>query len=66
MLMESDAGGVPVLGYDSSPDKPLQVVNESEAELVRYIFVRFLLLGSAKLVTIDINHRAGQWHCHRA
>lgn len=50
-------GGVPVLGYDSSPDKPLLVVNENEAEQVRYIFERFLLFGSAKLVAIDINRQ---------
>jgi site-specific DNA recombinase len=49
-------GGTPPLGYDVR-DRKL-VVNESEAELVRLIFQRFLRLGSATKLAQELR-RAG-------
>ncbi len=49
-------GGVPPLGYDVR-DRKL-VVNESEAELVRLIFKRFLRVGSATKLAQELR-RAG-------
>jgi len=49
-------GGIPPLGYDVR-DRRL-VVNESEAELVRTIFARFLQLGSATELARELR-RAG-------
>jgi site-specific DNA recombinase len=45
-------GGHPPLGYDVK-DRKL-VVNESEAELVRHIFERFIQLGSVTLLVRDL------------
>jgi len=49
-------GGIPPLGYDVA-DRKL-VVNETEAELVRLIFTRFLRLGSATKLAQELR-RAG-------
>lgn len=45
-------GGYPPLGYD--PDGRTLVVNEPEAETVRYIFRRYLELGSVHLLAVDL------------
>jgi len=49
-------GGVPPLGYDVG-DRKL-VVNETEADLVRLVFARFLRLGSATKLAQELR-RAG-------
>jgi len=49
-------GGIPPLGYDVA-DRKL-VVNETEAELIRLIFTRFLRLGSATKLAQELR-RAG-------
>ena len=49
-------GGIPPLGYDVR-DRKL-VVNETEAELVRLVFARFLRLGSATKLAQELR-RAG-------
>ena len=57
-------GGVPVLGYDTDPETKKLVINESEAELVRYIFERYSQIGSARFVAQDLNekgHRTKTW-----
>lgn len=50
-------GGVAVLGYDVDRDNLKLVVNPTEAEVVRFIFKRYVQLGSAKQVVIDLNTR---------
>jgi DNA invertase Pin-like site-specific DNA recombinase len=55
-------GGIPPLGYDV-PDRKLEV-NESEAELVRLIFGRFLQLGSATELARELRsagHTTKRW-----
>ncbi len=46
-------GGVPPLGYDAK-DKKL-VVNESEAEVVRHIFRRYIELGSVRSLKEELD-----------
>ena len=57
-------GGVPPLGYDvDSPNKRL-VVNDEEAVLVRYIFRRYLQLGSTVALVKELaaeGHRTKSW-----
>jgi site-specific DNA recombinase len=43
-------GGYPVLGYDTDPVNKRLVVNENEAESVRFIFEAYAQSGSAKQV----------------
>lgn len=55
-------GGVPPLGYDVIARK--LAVNETEADLVRHIFRRFLQVGSATLLIKELNaagHRTKSW-----
>ncbi len=55
-------GGVPPLGYDVVARK--LVVNETEAELVRLIFRRFIELGSVSALMHELTaagHRAKSW-----
>jgi DNA invertase Pin-like site-specific DNA recombinase len=55
-------GGTPPLGYDVVERK--LVVNETEAELVRLIFRRFLRLGSATKLAQELRragHRTKSW-----
>ncbi len=55
-------GGMPPLGYDVVERK--LVVNETEAELVRLIFRRFLRLGSATKLAQELRragHRTKSW-----
>ncbi|OGV54635.1 MAG: hypothetical protein A2017_20450 [Lentisphaerae bacterium GWF2_44_16] len=49
-------GGTPPLGYEPDNNKKL-VINETEAELVRYIFQRYSELGSARQVTRELNEK---------
>ena len=57
-------GGVPPLGYDvDRPNKRL-VVNDEEAVLVRYIFRRYLQLGSTVALVKELaaeGHRTKSW-----
>ena len=48
-------GGPPVLGYDVDRTNKKLVVNEKEAELVRYIFKQFLKTGSPTLLAKELN-----------
>jgi DNA invertase Pin-like site-specific DNA recombinase len=48
-------GGSPPYGYDAI-DKRL-IINPVEAERVRYIFQRFITLGSATLVTRELREQ---------
>ena len=55
-------GGMPPLGYDVRERK--LVVNETEAELVRLIFTRFLRVGSATKLSHElrrVGHRTKSW-----
>ena len=55
-------GGMPPLGYDVVERK--LVVNETEAELVRLIFTRFLRVGSATKLSHELRragHRTKSW-----
>ena len=57
-------GGCPVLGYDVNPEMKKLVVNKQEAELVRKIFERYCLVGSARQVAQEMNeqgHRNKTW-----
>lgn len=48
-------GGYPPLGYD--PDGRTLLVNEPEAESVRYMFARYLELGSVYKLVLDLKAR---------
>lgn len=50
-------GGIPVLGYDVSPQGRSLLVNEAEAERVRAIFDLYLDLGSLIPVIQELDHR---------
>jgi site-specific DNA recombinase len=54
-------GGVPPLGYDVR-DRKL-VLNETEAELVRLIFVRFLRVGSATKLARELRQAGHTTKC---
>ena len=47
-------GGYPVLGYDSDPVSKKLVINPREAEIVRFVFKKYLECGSAKEVAIEL------------
>ena len=47
-------GGYPVLGYDSDPVTKKLLVNPEEAETVKFVFERYLALGSAKEVAREL------------
>jgi len=48
-------GGIPVLGYDVTPDRGKIVVNEAEAKRVRVIFELYLEMGSLKETLREMN-----------
>jgi DNA invertase Pin-like site-specific DNA recombinase len=48
-------GGMPVLGYDVPPEGRRLDVNEAEASTVRWIFERFLEIGSATKLMQELN-----------
>ncbi len=48
-------GGVPIFGYDVDREAKKLIVNEDEASLVKHIFRRFCLLGSAKTMAKELN-----------
>lgn len=48
-------GGLPVLGYDVDRDRKRLVVNAEEAKTVRWIFARFLEIGSATRIMEELN-----------
>jgi len=52
-----NCGGYPVLGYDSDPATKRLVVNPKEAETVKFVFERYLVLGSAKAVSRELELR---------
>ena len=57
-------GGMPVLGYDVDRTAKKLIVNTKEAQLVRHIFKRFIQIGSATLLTKELNrqgHRTKEW-----
>jgi site-specific DNA recombinase len=51
-------GGLPVLGYDVDREKKKLIVNEAEAEQVRWVFKRFLELGSSTLLVRELRASA--------
>ncbi len=48
-------GGVPPLGYDLNSHR--LVINATEAEVVRSIFTRYLVLGSVPALVEDLRRR---------
>lgn len=51
-------GGVPILGYDSHPDKTChRVVNEKEKSIVQLIFKTFMSLGTMKKTANYLNDK---------
>ena len=57
-------GGQPLLGYDVDREKMRLLVNPEEAELVRWIFARFVELKSSLKVARELNaqgHRTKAW-----
>jgi site-specific DNA recombinase len=57
-------GGRPLLGYDVDRDRMRLVINPKEADLVRFIFRRFIQVGSCMLVARELNrqgHRMKSW-----
>lgn len=57
-------GGVPILGYDVDRESKKLVVNTVEAEVVQYIFRRFIQLGAAKKMGQELNeqgYRTKSW-----
>ncbi|MCL5105691.1 MAG: recombinase family protein [Armatimonadetes bacterium] len=50
-------GGTPVLGYDIDPQTHKLVVDPAEAKLVRYIFKRYIEVGSGQSVARNLNSR---------
>ena len=50
-------GGTPPLGYDVDIDNPRLVVNEREAETVKFIFKRFAELGSPLRLAEELNKK---------
>jgi site-specific DNA recombinase len=57
-------GGRPPLGYDVDRERMRLVINPKEADLVRFIFRRFIQVGSCMLVARELNrqgHRAKAW-----
>ena len=48
-------GGIPPLGYDVDPQSRLLVINESEAELVRLVFKRFIEGKGYKQIAAELN-----------
>ncbi|MGD9365170.1 MAG: recombinase family protein [Desulfobacteraceae bacterium] len=57
-------GGVPILGYDVDRENKKLVVNHEEAQVVQYIFRRFIQLGSAKKMGRELNaqgYRTKTW-----
>lgn len=57
-------GGMPVLGYDVDRSIKRLVVNEEEAQLVRFIFEEFVKMGSATKLAQKLNrlgHKTKSW-----
>ena len=52
-----NCGGFPILGYDSDPATKRLIVNEQEAEIVRFVFKSYLKLGSAKAVSTELERK---------
>ncbi len=50
-------GGYPVLGYDTDPATRKLVVNEREANIVRFVFDQYNACGSAKEVSTELELR---------
>lgn len=49
-----NCGGFPILGYDTDPTSKRLIVNEKEAETVRFVFQSYLKHGSAKAVSTEL------------
>ena len=49
-----NCGGFPILGYDSDPATKKLIINEQEAEIVRFVFKSYLKHGSAKAVSTEL------------
>ena len=49
-----NCGGFPILGYDSDPATKKLIINEQEAEIVRFVFKNYLKHGSAKAVSTEL------------
>ena len=49
-----NCGGFPILGYDSDPSTKRLIINEEEAEIVRFAFKSYLKHGSAKAVSTEL------------
>lgn len=47
-------GGYPVLGYDSDPSSHRLVINPKEAEIVKFVFNRYIQVGSASRVAAEL------------
>jgi site-specific DNA recombinase len=52
-----NCGGFPILGYDSDPTTKRLIINEQEAEIVRFVFKSYLKLGSAKAVSTELERK---------
>ena len=50
-------GGVPPLGYDVAKDKPVLIINEQEAKLVRRIYGMYLDVSSILTTTVLLNEQ---------
>ena len=50
-------GGYPVLGYDSDPVSKKLVINPHEAEIVRFVFKKYLECGSAMEVAAELERK---------
>ena len=50
-------GGPPVLGYDPDYETKKLVINPEEAKVVKYAYKRFVELGSAKKLALELNGR---------
>lgn len=50
-------GGIPILGYDVDREQKKLVVNDNEAIMVKFIFRRFLQLGSVTILAKELNDK---------
>ena len=50
-------GGPPVIGYDPDYETKKLAINRKEAETVKYVFKRYLQLGSAKKIARELNEK---------
>lgn len=60
-IQKAKTGGMPInftlYGYDYSPDTGIVSINKREAEVVKYIFERFISFTSAAAITNELNEK---------